>query len=125
MGPNSSDLAQNLPPGVFFHEDSESGLRMGGFRGKNPDFDQKLALALAKMGDLIPPHLGVDRGWGYFEPKILVACDPIKIFHWEGGSRPPQGAAGTTGPDKTFLSETCHGSQSMGCMKAYNDTLNP
>ena len=63
MGPNSSDLAQNLTPGVIFHEDSESGLRMGGFRGKNPDFDQKLALALAMVGDLIPPIWGV-MGWG-------------------------------------------------------------
>ena len=58
MGPDSSDLAQNPSPGVFFHEDSESGLRMGGFRGKNPDFDQKLALALAMVGDLIPPIWG-------------------------------------------------------------------
>ena len=44
IGPNSSDLAQNLTPGVFFHEDSESGLKMGGFRTKNLNLDPKLAL---------------------------------------------------------------------------------
>ena len=59
MGPNSSDLAQNLTPGVFFHEDSESGLRMGGFRGKNLHFSQKLAMELAMVGVLFPPILGV------------------------------------------------------------------
>ena len=57
--PDSSDLAQNLPPGLIFHEDSESGLKMGGFRGKNSDFGQKLAMELAMVGVLSPPIFGV------------------------------------------------------------------
>ena len=38
MGPDGSDLAQNLSPGLIFREDSESGLKMEVFRTKNPNF---------------------------------------------------------------------------------------
>ena len=46
-GPIGSDSAQNPAPGLIFHEDSESGLRMGGSRGKDHDFGEKLAIELA------------------------------------------------------------------------------
>ena len=77
MGPDSSDLAQNSSPGVFFHEDSESGLNFGGFRGKNYDFGQKLATKLAMVGVLFPPI------WGVMWPgdTILIARDPTKLFY--------------------------------------------
>ena len=71
MGPDSSDLAQNLPPGLIFHEDSESGLKMGGFRGKNSDFGQKLAMELAMVGVLSPPHFWGDGAGGYFLAQRL------------------------------------------------------
>ena len=63
MAPDSSDLAENLTPGVFFHEDSESGLQMAGFRGKRPNLGQKLAKKLAKFcpGS---PHVSQSYGGG-------------------------------------------------------------
>ena len=36
MGPDSSDLAENVTPGFILHADSESGLRVGGFRANHP-----------------------------------------------------------------------------------------
>ena len=61
MGPDSSDLAQNLPPGLVFHEDSESGLRMGGRRQKkvskkNNILDQDPPFVLGKNTSLPRTH---------------------------------------------------------------------
>ena len=36
MGPDSSDLAENVTPGFILHADSESGLRLGGFPANHP-----------------------------------------------------------------------------------------
>ena len=47
MGPDSSDLAEILTPGVIFHADSESGLRMGGVRANHPQKWVKVALEMA------------------------------------------------------------------------------
>ena len=62
MGPDSSDLAQNLPPGLIFHEDSESGLRIGSFRPKNLQKKQNQKKTNQNWGYQTPLFLGPEAG---------------------------------------------------------------
>ena len=43
INPIGSDLAQNLSPGLVFHEDSESGVKISRFRAKIASKNAKIA----------------------------------------------------------------------------------
>ena len=63
MGPDGSDVAQNVPPGLIVHEDSEPGLRIGSFRLKNIKKEQNQKTNKPKLGLPDPPIFRA-RSWG-------------------------------------------------------------
>ena len=107
MDPDSSDLAQNLPLGLIFHENSESGLRIGGFRPKKHLKNSKIAKTAAASAH-----------------AFFVRCRGLKVILLDGGRlrRWRRGKGGgafaeenAVGGGAVVVSALCASTRSGGC----------